>query len=67
MELRITQLEVDQELQLWNDGELQLYLDDDLYETEESNYSNVPFKSKERPWNGHAVPFVTNHRYHIHW
>jgi hypothetical protein len=39
------------------------YLDD----VDESRYSRIEFKAKTDPANGHAVPFVTGQRYHIHW
>ena len=35
--------------------------------TREGNYEIIPYKEKKDPDNGHAVPFVTGHRYHIHW
>ena len=67
MELRIAQFDLEQEEELWNAGNRQLYLDDHLQENDESNYSYVPYKAKQNPNKGHAIPFVTNHRYHIHW
>jgi hypothetical protein len=44
-----------------NDGTLEEYLE--LNE----NYSIVPFKMKQDPTSAWAMPFVTNHRYRIHW
>ena len=44
-----------------NDETLEEYLE--LNE----NYSIVPYKSKQDPSNAWAMPFVTNHRYRIHW
>jgi len=29
--------------------------------------TSIPFKRKQDPSDGHAVPFVTGHRYYIHW
>jgi hypothetical protein len=46
---------------LVREGARESYLDD------KDNYSLVPFKLKQDPVNGHAMPFVTGHRYHIHW
>ena len=31
------------------------------------NYSEVKFKKKLLPINGWAMPFVTGHKYRIHW
>ena len=45
----------------WDYEQQKEYLDD------RSNYSEVPFKAKTDPTNGHAIPFVTGHTYHIHW
>ena len=58
MELRIAQLPWDMEDV---DGSRQAHLED------ANNYSNVPWKLKLKPSKGHAVPFVTGYRYHIHW
>ena len=41
--------------------ELEEYLDN------EENYSVVPFKSKLKPSNGWAMPFVTGYKYRVHW
>ena len=41
--------------------ELEEYLDSN------SNYSLVPWKQKQNPSSGWAMPFVTGHRYRIHW
>ena len=40
---------------------LRTYLDNPLA------YSVIPFKPKKNPANGWAVPFVTKHKYKIHW
>ena len=34
---------------------------------EESNYSVVDWRKLERPSNSWAMPYVTGHRYRIHW
>ena len=60
-ELRITRLEPDDEERMADNGSLEAYLDD------KENYSNVPFKPKLKPSNGWAMPYVTGHRYRIHW
>ena len=39
----------------------QAHLDD------EGNYSVVPFRDKLKPNNAWAMPFVTGHRYRVHW
>jgi hypothetical protein len=44
-----------------NSNDLQLYLKD------ENNYSIVPFKAKQDPFRAWAMPYVTNHKYKIHW
>jgi hypothetical protein len=45
----------------WDYESQKAYLDD------KDNYGLVPFKAKLDPTNGHAIPFVTGHTYHIHW
>jgi hypothetical protein len=37
------------------------------YYDNETAYSVVPFKPKKDPNNAWAVPFVTNHKYKLHW
>jgi hypothetical protein len=32
-----------------------------------SAYSEIPFKPKKSPINAWAVPYVTNHKYKVHW
>jgi hypothetical protein len=61
MDLRIAQFDHDFEESFADEDDRIDWLDD------KSNYSLVPFKMKLNPKNGHAIPFVTNHRYHIHW
>jgi len=41
--------------------------DKTLYVDDVTSWSAVPFKSKLKPTNGWAVPFVTGHRYRVHW
>jgi hypothetical protein len=60
-ELRIARYEPDDVERMERDGTLQSWLDD------KSNYSLVPFKPKLDPSNGWAMPYVTGHRYRIHW
>lgn len=42
-------------------GTLQTFLDDGV------NYSAVPFKDKLKPSSSWAIPFVTGHKYRVHW
>ena len=42
-------------------GTLEAFLDDN------DSYSQVIFKKNLDPANGWAIPFVTNHRYRVHW
>ncbi len=37
------------------------------YFDNKSSYSVIPFKTRSNPNNGWAVPFVTNHKYKLHW
>jgi len=39
----------------------------DAYKLNMSNYGNFDFKEKSDPMNGWAVPFVTGHKYKVHW
>ena len=39
----------------------------DAYLESQNNYSLVPYKTKQDPDNGWAMPFVTGHRYRLHW
>jgi hypothetical protein len=41
--------------------------DVETYYNDSTNYANVPFKPKRDPSDGWAIPFVTNHKYKIHW
>ena len=42
-------------------GTLETYLDDIV------NYSEIEFKDKLKPSNGWAVPYITGHKYRLHW
>lgn len=42
-------------------AELGKFLDD------QSNYGIVPFKEKKDPVSAWAMPFITGHRYRLHW
>lgn len=44
-----------------SDTDLETYLDDD------SNYSLVMYKMKKDPMDSWAMPYVTGHRYRLHW
>jgi len=37
------------------------------YELDRSNYGLIRFKDKQDPNMGWAFPFVTGHKYKIHW
>lgn len=38
-----------------------------LLDRKKANFTIMPFKSKLNPNNGWAVPFVTGHKYRVHW
>ena len=59
--MKIVPLDRADESSMAADGTLEEYLDDG------SNYSNVPYKLKQDPSSAWAMPFVTGHRYRIHW
>ena len=40
---------------------------DFLYDKTKKNFSAIPFKLSGNPSNGWAVPFVTGHKYRVHW
>ena len=61
MRLKILQYDHSIVLKHKQDGTLEDYLD------KNSAYSIVPFKSKQKPSNGWAMPYVTGHRYRLHW
>ena len=37
------------------------------FKDDETNYGIAPFKNKQDPMNGWALPYVTGHRYRVHW
>lgn len=37
------------------------------YENDTDNYSNVPWRPLTNPDKNWALPYVTNHKYKIHW
>ena len=61
MEMKIARFDREDVEAMRDDGLLEQYLDAD------ENYSVVPFKQKLNPKNGWAMPFVTGHKYRIHW
>jgi len=63
MEMKITHFEDDPINAMKDaiDGSYEAYIDND------ENYSNVFFKKKLDPFNGWAMPYVTGHKYRIHW
>lgn len=38
-----------------------------LLDRKKTNFTVMPFKNKLNPSNGWAVPFVTGHKYRVHW
>jgi len=38
-----------------------------LEDKKKKHFSSIPFKLNRLPANGWAVPFVTGHKYRIHW
>jgi hypothetical protein len=60
-EMKIARYDVDQQKALTSQNSLQEYLDNEV------NYSVVPFKTYSNPSNSWAMPYVTGHRYRIHW
>lgn len=38
-----------------------------LLDESHSTFSRIPWKDKQNPTNGWAVPFVTGHKYRINW
>ena len=61
MEMKIAKFEAADEAAMKANGTLAAYLDAN------DNYSQVIFKKDGNPSYGWAIPFVTNHRYRIHW
>lgn len=61
MRLKIAPLDRNDENAMKAEGTLDEYLESD------SNYSVVPYKDKGDPMNGWAMPYVTGHRYRLHW
>jgi len=37
------------------------------FKDNKENYAIIPFKEKQDPMNGWALPYITGHRYRIHW
>jgi len=60
-ELKITPFEVADENTMKDAGTLKTYLDN------LDNYGIVPFKDKQDPSAGWAMPYITGHRYRMHW
>jgi len=51
----------------WDDDLLAKQPDKEAYINDESMYGTVLFKEKLDPMNSWPVPFVTGHKYKIHW
>ena len=43
------------------------YTNETDYLNNKTEYSTIIFKEKSDPGNGWATPFVTGHKYKIHW
>lgn len=61
MRLKIVPITAAEEVSKTTDKTLQAFLDD------EDNYGIVPFKEKKDPMSAWAMPFITGHRYRLHW
>lgn len=61
MRLKIVPITAAEEVTKTTDKTLQAFLDD------EDNYGIVPFKEKTNPSSAWAMPFITGHRYRLHW
>jgi len=61
MRLKVARFDAADEATMTTAGTIQTYLDD------EANYGIVPFKDKQLPSSSWTVPYVTNHRYRLHW
>lgn len=61
MRLKIVPITAAEEVKKTTDKTLQAFLDD------EDNYGIVPFKEKKDPSSAWAMPFITGHRYRLHW
>lgn len=61
MRLKIVPITAAEEVTKTTDKTLQAFLDD------EDNYGIVPFKEKKDPMSAWAMPFITGHRYRLHW
>jgi hypothetical protein len=51
----------------YDDDLLKAQPDKEAYINDQKEYASMPFKLKKDPSNGWAVPFVTGHKYKIHW
>lgn len=61
MEMKIAQYDNNDVAEMKADGTLEAYLDSN------DNYSQMIFKKSLKPINGWAVPYVTGHKYRVHW
>jgi len=61
MRLKIVPITAAKELEMTTAKTLQAFLD------AEANYGIVPFKEKKDPASAWAMPFITGHRYRLHW
>ena len=61
MEMKIAKFDKVDEQAMTTAGTLDAYLDSN------TNYSLVPYRDKANPGNAWAMPYVTGHRYRVHW
>lgn len=61
MQANIIRYDLADELQMITDDTLTTYLED------VTEYSRIFMKGSLKPSNSWAIPFVTNHRYKVHW
>lgn len=61
MEMKIARFENAEISAMKAAGTYEEYIDSD------DNYSEVEFKDKHSPANGWAMPYVTGHKYRVHW
>jgi len=61
MELKIARFDKADEQAMVATNTLEAFLADN------NNYSLAPFRDKTNPTNAWAMPYVTGHRYRVHW
>ena len=61
MRMKVAKFDTALETEKLADATIQTYLKD------EANYGIVPYKDKQLPTNSWTIPYITNHRYRVHW